>query len=129
MLNIVYFTGPVLDRMSVKHSTVFIKTACKIKSKDCVRKKDLGGGTEGVRETHEKRSCLNTQFKNLFQLLSIPKCLVMVSTFSLPHDRYNTDKVVRNGNASTACSPVKDYCNKESLVFCNQKLPRKHKIF
>lgn len=75
------------------------------------------------------KTCLNTQFKNLFHLLSVPKYLFVVGTFFLPNDRYNADKVIRDGNASALCSPAKAYCNKESLVFFSQRLPRKDKTF
>ena len=71
-------------------------------------------------QTIKRKSCLNAPFKNPFHLFSVPKFLVITGTFSLPNGSCNTDKVIRDGNASAVCSPAKAYCNKESLVFCSQ---------
>lgn len=47
----------------------------------------------------KRKSCLNTYFKNLFHLLSVPRCLVITGTFSFPSDSHHADKVIGDENA------------------------------
>lgn len=86
-----------------------------------------------VRETQimKRKSCLNTRFKNLFHLLSVPRCQVIMGTFSFPNDSHNADKVIRDENAkcSVLCSQSLLFWDKETLLFSNLKMPRRHKTF
>lgn len=64
----------------------FIKATCKLNhktvKKENKKKERLGREEErSEKDTDHEKSCFNTQFKNLFHLLSVPKCLFVIGIF------------------------------------------------